>query len=109
VIATKSLVDTEYTALTGVVSPDEVLLQTSVTLFCSGNKGKEMCGDLALIQLLTDSVLLSCLSNPEHKSLFIAFLCLSKIPAKERRFKGTSATERENIILNSPPHFVQIQ
>jgi hypothetical protein len=93
--------DTEYTELTGEVSRDEVLLQTSTTLSCSGGEGKEICGDVALIQLLIDSVLLSCMSNPENKSLFTAFFRLSKIPAKERRSKGTSATERKNVILNS--------
>lgn len=109
VISTKSLVssDTEQTELTGVASPDEVL-QTSVTLSCSGNEGKEICEDVALTQLLIESVLFSFMSIPENISLFIASLCLPRILAKERRSKGTSATETENTIFNLSPHFVQI-
>jgi hypothetical protein len=86
---------------------DSALLHISVTPSCSCNEGMEMCGDVALTQLLVDSVL-SYMSNLENKFLFVAILCLSNILSKERRSKGTSATETENIVLNSSINFVQI-
>jgi hypothetical protein len=93
--------DTEYIALTGLVSSGEVLLQISITLSCSGNEGTLMCEDVALTPLLIDTGLSSCKINPDNMFLSATVLHLSVILAKERRSKGTSATETENALLNT--------
>jgi hypothetical protein len=86
--------DTQHSALRGLVPPEDILLQISPTLsLCTDNVATELRWDAALTHLLIDADSLSCIIIPRDLFLSSAFSCLSEILDKERRSKGTSATE----------------